>query len=192
MSAAATQALQLLLERYSLGGKDLAEPGPGETELRLITQAALRAPDHGELSPFRLIVIEKNARKRLADLFESYARRQGKSEESCNIERSRALQVPVTIAIVARIDLSHPLVAAHEQWACVGGAITNMLNALHMLGYAGKMLSGGKVRDQALIEAFCQPGETLVGWVVAGTPSRPLRAKGSKQIDKILSWFKVD
>lgn len=192
MSAAAKQALQCLLERYSLGGKDLAEPGPGETELRLITQAALRAPDHGELSPFRLIVIEKNARKQLADLFESYARRQGKSEESCNIERSRALQVPVTIAIVARIDLSHPQVPAHEQWACVGGAIANMLNALHLLGYAGKMLSGGKVRDQALIEAFCQPGETLVGWVVAGTPCRPLRAKASKQVDKILSWFKVD
>ena len=189
MPASDTQALQLLLERYSLGGKDLAEPGPSEAQLRLITQAALRAPDHGDLSPFRLIVIEKNARNRLADLFESYARRHGKTEESCSIERSRALQVPVTIAIIARIDLSHPVVAAHEQWACVGGAITNILNALHMLGYACKMLSGGKVRDQALIAAFCQPGETLVGWIVAGTPSRALRAKTSKQVDKILSWF---
>ncbi len=192
MSVAASQALSLLLERYSLGGKDLAEPGPSESQLQLITLAALRAPDHAELSPFRLIIIEKNARNRLADLFEAYARRHGKTEESCAIERSRALQVPVTIAIVARIDLSHPLVAAHEQWACVGGAITNILNAMHMMGYAGKMLSGGKVRDQALIEAFCQPGETLVGWIVAGTPTRALRAKSGKQADKILSWFKAD
>ncbi len=192
MSSAAQNALQHLLERYSLGGKDLAEPGPTHEQCRLITQAALRAPDHGELSPFRLVVIENKARVRLANLFESYARRQGKDDESCHIERERALQVPVTIAIIARIDLSHPIVAAHEQWACVGGAITNILNAIHMLGYAGKMLSGGKVRDQSLIAAFCQPGETLVGWIVAGTPKRPLRAKRSKQIEHVLTWFPED
>ncbi len=182
-------SLSPLLQRYSLGGKDLAEPGPSKEELKLIAQAALRAPDHSELIPFRFVIIEGLARERLADLFEAYAKREGKSEESCRIERSRALQVPVTIAVVARIDLAHPLVPAHEQWACIGGAITNALNALHAMGYAGKMLSGGKVRDQILNQAFCHTGETLVGWIVAGTPTKPLRAKTQKSTDKILSWF---
>jgi nitroreductase len=183
------QPLSSLLHRYSLGGKDLAEPGPTKDELQLIAQAALRAPDHSELIPFRFVIVEGLARERLADLFEDYAKREGKSEVSCNIERSRALHVPVTIAVVARIDLSHPLVPAHEQWACIGGAITNTLNALHTMGYAGKMLSGGKVRDQALNQAFCQTGETLVGWIVVGTPIKPPRAKTQKSTDKILSWF---
>ena len=31
------------------------------------------------------------------------------------------------------------------------------------------MLSGGKVRDQQIVNAICQPGETLAGWLVAGT-----------------------
>ena len=182
-------ALQALLQRYSLGGKDLAEPGPSAEELQLIAAAALRAPDHGELIPFRLVVVRDAARARLADLFEDYARRTGKAEESVTIERSRALQVPVTMAIVARIDLSHPVVPAHEQWICVGGAITNILNTLHLLGYAGKMLSGGKVRDQQIIKAFCQPGETLVGWIVAGTPLRALRVKREKTTTIVLSEF---
>jgi nitroreductase len=181
--------LQALLQRYSLGGKDLAEPGPSPEQLQLIAAVALRAPDHGELMPFRLVVVRDAARSRLADLFEDYARRTGKSEESVAIERSRALQVPVTIAVVARIDLSHPVVPAHEQWACVGGAIANILNALHLLGYAGKMLSGGKVRDQQIVNAFCQPGETLVGWIVAGTPARALRIKSEKSVAGILSEF---
>ncbi len=182
-------ALQALLKRYSLGGKDLAEPGPSSEELQLIAAAALRAPDHGELMPFRLVVVRDAARSRLADLFEDYARRAGKSAESIAIERSRALQVPVTIAVIARIDLSHPVVPAHEQWVCVGGAIANVLNALHLLGYAGKMLSGGKVRDQQIVKAFCRPGETLVGWIAAGTPSRELRIKSEKSLAAVLSDF---
>jgi len=182
-------SLSPLLHRYSLGGKDLVEPGPNKEELQFIAQAALRAPDHNELIPFRFVIIEGAARERLADLFEAYAKREGKSEESCRIERSRALQVPVTITVIARIDLSHPLVPAHEQWTCIGGAITNALNALHTMGYAGKMLSGGKVRDQILNQAFCQTGERLVGWIVAGSPIKPPRAKTQKSTEKILSWF---
>jgi nitroreductase len=185
----APSRLQPLLQRYSLGGKDLAEPGPSSEELQMIAEAALRAPDHGELMPFRLVVVREAARARLADLFEAYAQRAGKSAESCAIERARALQVPVTLAVVARIDLSHPVVPAHEQWACVGGAIANALNALHLLGYAGKMLSGGKIRDQQIVNAFCQPGETLVGWIVAGTPVRALRVKRDKSVEAVLSYF---
>jgi hypothetical protein len=64
------------------------------------------------------------------------------------------------------------VVPAHEQWAAVGGAITNFLNAAHALGFAGKMLSGHKVRQPAIQAAFCEAGETLVGWISLGTPVR--------------------
>ena len=78
----------------------------------------------------------------------------------------------MTVAVVARIDLGHPVVPAHEQWAAVGGALANFLNAAHALGYAGKMLSGAKVRHPAVQAAFCEAGETLVGWVALGTATR--------------------
>ena len=48
------------------------------------------------------------------------------------------------------------------------------------------MRSGGKVRDQKIVNAFCQPGETLVGWLVAGTPLRALRAKREKPFTELL------
>jgi hypothetical protein len=34
------------------------------------------------------------------------------------------------------------------------------------------MLSGAKVRNPAIAAAFCEPGETLLGWIALGTPSR--------------------
>jgi len=183
-------ALEGLLGRYSQGGKHLVAPGPSVAELDLIAQAALRAPDHEELTPFRLCAVQGDARLRLADLFETYARSEGKSEEGCKLERERALMVPLTIAVIAKIDMNHPIVPAHEQWMCVGGAITNILNAIHLLGYAGKMLSGGKVRNQLIADAFCEPRETLVGWIVVGTSAKALRQKSKKNIENVLTRFK--
>ena len=181
-------ALDMLLSRYSLGVKHLAEPGPSDDELRTLAQAALRAPDHGELVPWRLAVVRGEARVQLAELFAEHAQRKGKTAEGVAIERERALRAPVTLAVIARIDLGHPQVPAHEQWMCVGGAVANLLNALHAMGYAGKMLSGDKARAPHIAQAFCEPGETLVGWVAVGTPTRALSTNGRKTKDVLRYW----
>jgi len=184
-----TVAIDVLLSRHSLGIKHLVEPGPDDRQLRNLVQAALRAPDHGELVPFRFCAVQGPARERLAQLFETYAREQGKDAEGVAIERQRAWAAPLTLAVLARIDLGHPQVPAHEQWMAVGGAVTNLLNAAHALGFAGKMLSGGKARAPAIVQAFCGPGETLVGWVSIGTPARTVRGRTKKAVDEVLgSW----
>lgn len=161
--------IETLLSRQSLGGKHLAEPGPDDAALALMAAAALRAPDHAELVPFRFAVVRGAARERLAALFADSARAAGKGDEAAALDAERAWQAPVTVAVLARIDMGHPLVPAHEQWVAVGAALANLLNAAHALGYAGKMLSGAKVRDPAVQAAFCRAGETLVGWVALGT-----------------------
>lgn len=173
-------ALSALLARQSLGGKHLGEPGPDDAALSLMAEAALRAPDHAELVPFRFAVVRGAARERLAELFASAAADAGKSAEAAHIERERALATPVTVALLARIDRGHPLVPEHEQWCAVGGALANFVHAAHLLGYAGKMLSGHKVRHAAIQAAFCRPGETLVGWVVLGSAKRALGPRVAK------------
>jgi len=170
--ADAAAALRVLLSRHSLGGKHLRDPGPGDDDLRTLAQAALRAPDHAELVPFRFAVVRGAARERLAALFEAAARDAGKSDADARLDAERGARAPVTLAVIARIDAGHPQVPAHEQWAAVGGAVANLLNAAHALGWAGKMLSGAKVRQPRIVRAFCAPGETLVGWISLGTPAR--------------------
>lgn len=161
-----------LLQRYSVGTRHLAEPAPSLDELRRMTAAALRAPDHAGLVPFRFAAIRGDARNHLADLFEQVAVQAGKSAEDAERDRLRALDAPLLVAVVARIDPGHALATVHEQWMTVGGALTNFMNAAHVLGYAGKMLSGSKVRAAPVVAAFCEPGEQLVGWVVMGTAQK--------------------
>ena len=184
------EALASLLGRYSLGAKHLREPGPDDEALAWITAAALRAPDHGGLVPWRLVAVRGAARERLAAAFEQAALEAGKAAESASLERERALQAPVTLTVIARIDAGHPIAPVHEQWAAIGGAIANLLNAAHALGYGGKMLSGGKVRSASLTRAFCAPGEQLVGWIVLGTPARPPRGRHDKPgvAEVLSSW----
>jgi nitroreductase len=182
-------ALQTLLSRYSLGVKHLIDPAPDAADLQQMLAAALRAPDHGDLVPFRLAVVQGDARARLADLFADHARARGKDAEGIAMERERALCAPMTVAVIARIDLGHTVVPAHEQWMAVGGAVANFLNAAHALGFAGKMLSGDKARSPQVIAAFCAPGETLVGWVVLGTPVRTPRGDARKDGNNALSYW---
>jgi nitroreductase len=180
MHAPHPDPLSSLLQRYSVGTRHLAEPAPSMDELRRMTAAALRAPDHAGLVPFRFAAIRDDARNRLADLFEQVAVQAGKSAEDAGRDRHRALDAPLLVAVVARIDPGHTLATVHEQWMTVGGALTNFMNAAHALGYAGKMLSGSKVRAAPVVAAFCEPGEQLVGWVVLGTAQRPGTPKFQK------------
>lgn len=173
-------ALELLLARQSVGIKHLAEPGPDEAELQRMAQAALRAPDHAGLVPFRFAVVRGSARAQLGELFVQAARAAGKDEAGAALDAERAQRAPVTVAVIARPDPGHPQAPVHEQWACLGGALSYFLLAAHLMGYGGKMLSGGKVRDPTIQAAFCRPGEQLVGWVALGTPL----GSPARQLDK--------
>ena len=182
-------ALRLLLHRYSLSPKYLGEPGPTHEELQIMALAALRAPDHGKLVPFRFVVARGEGLERLADLFVKYGRRRGRTGEELEVERQRAMQAPVVIAVIARIDTAQPEVPVHDQWACVGGAVSNAITALHFLGYGAKMLSGVRAEDSEIVAAFCTPGEELVGWISTGTPKAAPMPRGDVDPDSILRRF---
>ena len=174
--SARAAALSLLLHRHSTGPKYLREPGPTDADVVRLAQAALRSPDHGKKIPFRFAVIRGEGKERLADLFEDYGRRRGKPDDDIAAERDRASRPPVVIAVIARI-VPDDEVPAHEQWVAVGGAVANAMNALQLMGFAGKVLSGARAADPAIAAAFCEAGETLVGWIAAGTAASPPQAR---------------
>ena len=178
-------ALQALLSRHSLGPRWMVAPGPSAAELQLAVQAALRGPNHGRLQPWRLVQISTAQRPALADLFEQFAREDGKSEEDVAAERERAFNGPVLVAWVVRITAVDK-VPSHEQWICVGAAMGNFMNAVHALGYGAKILSGRKCQHPALTRAFCEDGEQLVGFTCIGTPTRELKARERDDADNRL------
>ena len=181
--------IEALVTRRSLGAKYLGLPRPSEQDLLLMTLAALRSPDHGELVPFRFSCVEPYAARALGKLFREAAVRRGKDESAASAEEAKAHEPPLTIAVIARLR-NNTAVPEHEQWMAVGGAIGNFVAAAHALGYGAKMLSGASTTDQAVISAFCQSGESLVGWIVLGTPKarHPRRPKSVHPFSVMSLW----
>lgn len=187
----AMHALDGLLSRQSLGPRWMVEPGPSMAQLQLAVRAALRAPDHGKLVPWRAVVVGPRERAALGDLFAAFARDVGKTDEDAAIERERAAKGPVLVAWIVRIEESIDEVPPHEQWMCAGGALTNFLNALHLMGFGAKTLSGRKCRHPAVSDGFCAPGEVLAGFVCIGTPTRAPGPRGSDDADAVLSTWRA-
>ena len=104
-------------------------------------------------------------------------------------------RVPSTVpgvALVARVRDDVPDVPPHEQWLCVGAALMNFMNALHLMGFGAKALSGASVSDPAVHTAFCGPGERLANWVIAGRPVRAAHPKAGAEASAVISGWRMD
>jgi nitroreductase len=179
--------LDLLALRYSVGPKYLAPPGPSVGQWARAAELALRAPDHGGLRPFRLVVVGEGQREALAKLFATGALQRGLGAEEVQRASARAFNGPGLAALVARVRDDVPDVPPHEQWVCVGAALMNAMNALHLMGFGAKALSGASVSDPAVHAAFCGPGERLANWIIAGRPVRAAHPRGGVEASPAIS-----
>ncbi len=161
--------MDILLSRASV--KELGEPGPSDADLRLIFEAAVRAPDHGKLRPWRFFVIRGAAREKLSELFATSLLRREPGAGAAEIEKERGkpLRAPVTIAVVARVIEGHKIPVI-EQVLAAGAAAMNILNAAHALGYGAKWVTGANCYDADFRVAFgLEPGDRLLGFIHIGT-----------------------
>lgn len=164
-------AIAPLLERRSVSPKRLRAPGPDPEQIDLILQAALRAPDHGGLHPWRVVEFREAQRAALAERFEAEKRRRDPLASPADLRKARehATRPPVLLAFVV-VPRSRSKVPAREQWLAAGAALGNLLNAAHQLGFGAIVLSGERCFDPVLgAELGIGPDEFLAGFVSMGS-----------------------
>jgi len=166
-----------LLTRQSVAPRLVEGPAPSQAEIDDFLAAAVCAPDHGAIRPWRFHVIQGEALNRLGDLFvEALKKREPDAPpETIEKEQSRPLRAPLIIAACAKIDLSRAdKIPAVEQIVAVGAACQNILLAAHDKGYGAMMLTGLNARDPHIKAAFGLEGpDEIVGFIYIGTPSGP-------------------
>lgn len=168
-----------LWSRRSVSPRRLEAPGPTAEQLDLMIQAALCAPDHGSLRPWRVIEFGHNVRAQLADLFEQEKLRREPSASKVELSRSRehAIRPPVLLAFV--VGVVHRSKVPHsEQWLAAGAALGNMLNAAHAMGFGAIVLSGERCFDGDLSSSLgLKPSEYLAGFISVGRVAQPPRSR---------------
>ncbi|NYT57662.1 nitroreductase [Alcaligenaceae bacterium] len=165
-------ALDYLLSRRS--SKFVQAPGPSKDELERILQSAMSAPDHGQLRPWRFTLIHQDAIGNFADRALAAIKAAGLplTPEKEASTRSWLAQVPLLIAVACRLDHSNTKIPEHERMLATGAAVTTILNAAHMLGYAAFWSTGlgTYVDDVAEILGYDSLDYRFMGYVALGTP----------------------
>jgi len=150
----------------------LVEPGPTPEEREELFRAALRAPDHARLRPWRFLVIEGEARHRLGETLVSVARAANPDlDEQAGIKlRNAPLRAPLIIVVLARLQ-EHPKVPEIEQLLSAGAAAQNLLIGVHALGYGAIWRTGDIAYRPELVGALgLDADHRVVGFLYVGTP----------------------
>jgi nitroreductase len=185
-------AVAPLLSRRSVSPKRLEAPGPDQAELDLILQAALRAPDNGNLLPWRVIEFREEQRAALGDLFEQEKLRRDPLASANDVRRARehATRPPVLLAFVVS-PRSRSKVPLREQWLAAGAAMCNLLNAAHQLRFGAIMLSGERCFDDVLAKKLgLGADEFLAGFISIGSIAQvPPRKKHAMPAEVWSCWW---
>jgi nitroreductase len=167
--------IRLLRTRRSAAPHLLTGPGPGADELDTVLTIAARVPDHGRLAPWRFIIIEGEARRRIGEAIAAAfkADQPGADDARVESERNRLARAPLVVAVVSRAR-PHVKIPEWEQLMSAGAVCMNLVNAANALGYATSWLTEWYAFDRRVLDALgLAPDERIAGFVHIGRPAEP-------------------
>lgn len=150
----------------------LTQPGPDAAALARILDAANRAPDHGRLRPWRLIVLDGELRQAfsLAAAHAKRARVPAMNEVQFAAEREKIDGSPTIVVVGCAVRRDQSKVPEIEQVVAAAAAAENLFLAAHDLGF-GVMWKTGAAAYDAAVKATVGLGadDHIVGIMHLGT-----------------------
>jgi nitroreductase len=174
-------AITALLNRCS--AKRTVDPAPSAEDLDVMLRAAVQAPDHGRLQPWRFITVRGNARLVLGRVFAEALSERDPSASPAALEREaqKLTRAPLVIVVVCH-PAENSKVPPIEQVVSAGAAAQNILLAAYQLGYGAMWRTGAHAYDAKVHAALgLDSADTIVGFVYVGTLEGPLPVRA--QVD---------
>jgi nitroreductase len=189
MPDANTAALAFLATRRSLPAKTFTGPVPTRAELQDILTIALRVPDHGKLEPWRMIVLDRPAMARLADLAEARALELGLDGDKIAKGRGQFDLGHLAVVVISSPKGAEKVPLA-EQVLSAGALCMNVVHAATAAGWGACWLSGWPSHDaQFRSRAFgCTGEETVAGIIHIATPSVTPPERPRPDLGAIVTW----
>lgn len=168
-------SLAPLQQRLSVPSRQLGAPGPDAAQLDALLEAAVRVPDHGRLTPYRLVLVRGDARQRLGEATaEIHARNEpGAPAGALAKDRERFNQAPAIVVVVARVTAGHK-VPEIEQVLTSGCIAYNLLLGAQALGFGAQWLTGWAAYDRDVASLLgLAANESITGFVHIGSVLQP-------------------
>lgn len=186
MTMTAEAVLAFIEARQSVG--QLVEPAPSDAQLAQAVQAALAAPDHHRLRPWRFIRVQGDARLQMGEVLVQALQAQGEADpQQLERVRKQPLRAPLILLAVTTCQ-DHPKVPVFEQLLSSGAGVQNLLLMLQAQGFAAMWRTGALVDHPLLKSAFgLQDTDQVVGFIYIGTAARELPERSRLSVDDFLS-----
>uniref|UniRef100_A6VU06 Putative NAD(P)H nitroreductase n=1 Tax=Marinomonas sp. (strain MWYL1) TaxID=400668 RepID=A6VU06_MARMS len=183
-------AIDALMTRRSYSRGSLLQPAPNRAELAQILQTAMTVPDHGNLKPWRFVVIQGQGMKDLEGLLRSIYDGKVENEEYFQRFIEEIINTPMMICVYSSIN-QDTRVSVLDQQLAGAAACEHILLAAHAMGFGGIWHS--QETDDALRQML-QMGEEdqVLGVISLGTPKRTSLAKRKSFVDYTFEWNQED
>lgn len=185
--------MHFLHSRRSTPSRQLGGPGPDDTQLERLLAAAIRVPDHGKLTPWRLLLIRGDARRELGERLARIHRRRDPAAPDAVIDKDRERYnfAPLIIAVIARVQPQHAKVPEQEQVISAGLVAYNLLLGAQALGFGAQILTGWAAYDaEAAALLGLGANERVVAFVHIGTAREPAPERVRPDVAGIVSDWK--
>jgi nitroreductase len=167
----------------------LSAPGPTREQIEQILRAGMRAPDHGRLRPWRFVVLEGDARKKLGDAMAELLRAKSPqaTAEQLDAERNKVMRAPTIVVAAARITKGK--IPDVEQVAAVSAGVQNMFLAAHALGVGAMWKTGAAAYAASAKTALgLQPEDHIVAFLYLGTIATSGTPGPETAVDAVTIW----
>ncbi|MEL7300484.1 MAG: nitroreductase family protein [Pseudomonadota bacterium] len=168
-------AQTFMLTRRSRSLRMLSGPAPKKRELDVLLRIASRVPDHGKLEPWRFVVLEEKALRRIAEAAPPHIERIG----APSLAASQYADSPFAVVVLESPKESEKIPAV-EQTYSAGAVCLSLVNAALAGGWGAVWLSGALSHDPDFAaEAFgAEAHERVAGIIHIGRcaetpPERP-------------------
>jgi nitroreductase len=171
-------------------GKVKLDPVPAELIERLLS-AAVQAPNHYKVRPWRFVVLTGAARERLGQVMADSLRAQHPDypEAAFEKERNKLLRAPVVIAV--GVDRpSEAKVLEIENVCATAAACQNLLLAAHAEGLAAKWRTGDPAYDPTVKQALgFEADQHLIAFLYIGYPEHASALVERPSYEDRTSWL---
>jgi nitroreductase len=179
------QVLETIQQRNA--SSKLAEPAPSAKELAEVFKAALRAPDHACLRPWRYLQISGAGREALGQLMlDANSDKTQLSAEQADKVRNKALRAPLIIVPIVKLT-QNAKVPEIEQWLSAACGVQNISLALESLGYSSIWRTGDAAFNPLVFQGLgLAENERLLGFLYVGSRDGKAKSLPEHELDDFI------